>query len=203
MFVLPRLEVRGPARRFERCRFLHYELLAARPNPRNWRTAPCPHSATLHVTFRWPYNDSGSLSLASKHRGSASISGQYKWDLWWLKLHGPGASPSTAIYPISMIPPMLLTHICIYRGPYGKVKQSHYRPGQALRVPGVWGSQILWQAAHKGGKVVSPTHRPPLPLILIFVRGWVNPRVTVRLEGLRQWKIPMTPSGIEPRPSDL
>jgi hypothetical protein len=44
-----------------------------------------------------------------------------------------------------------------------KVKQSHYRPWQGLRVPGAWDSQILQQSAHKGSKVVSPTHRPPLP----------------------------------------
>ena len=68
-----------------------------------------------------------------------------------------------------------------------KVKQSHYRPGQALRVPGSWGFQISRQSALEGGKVVSPTHRPAWPPGNISVRRW----------GLCQWKIPVTPSGIE------
>jgi hypothetical protein len=61
-----------------------------------------------------------------------------------------------------------------------KIKQSHYWPGQALRVPGGLGSQILRQLAHESGKVVSPMHWPPLPPgnipDTVPVRGWVKPQ---------------------------
>jgi hypothetical protein len=56
--------------------------------------------------------------------------------------------------------------------------------------------------AQDGGKIVSLTHRPNLPqeilMVLIFVRGSVDPRAIVRSEGFMSMKNTMTPSGIEP-----
>jgi hypothetical protein len=56
------------------------------------------------------------------------------------------------------------------------LKLSHYRPEQALSVPGVQASRIRRQSAHEGGKDSSSTHRAPLPpgeiaLILISASG--------------------------------
>jgi hypothetical protein len=44
-----------------------------------------------------------------------------------------------------------------------KIQKSHYMPGESLRVPGGWDSQMSRQSAHESGKVVSPKCRPPWP----------------------------------------
>ena len=62
--------------------------------------------------------------------------------------------------------------------------------------------RISRYSAHEGGKIVSPTYWLPwLPtryLVLIFGRGWVDPRATLQPGGFGQWKIPVTPLGIKP-----
>jgi hypothetical protein len=69
---------------------------------------------------------------------------------------------------------------------------------QTQRFPEVWRFQVSRRLAHEGVKFVSFMHRPPLThaspqeifLILTPVRCYVP-------EELCQWKIPVTPSGIE------
>jgi hypothetical protein len=84
-----------------------------------------------------------------------------------------------------------------------KEKHSMGRPGQALSVAVGWGFHISRQSANEGCKHVSPTRRPPsvprrYPWYSFMLEGWVNPIALVRPEGLRQWKMSMKPSEIEP-----
>ena len=82
---------------------------------------------------------------------------------------------------------------------------SHYRPGQALGAQKVGTLSVSRQSAPEGGNVVCQPYAlsaftlQVTPLVLISVRGWVEPRAIVRPEKLKEGKIPMTPSN--PRPS--
>jgi hypothetical protein len=94
----------------------------------------------------------------------------------------------------------LSVNTLIYKHPY-KVKQSRYRPGVAQRFPGSYVSQITSQRQRMVVRLSALNFGSLYPaemfLVLIYVRGWVDPRATGRSEGLCQWKIPVTPSGIE------
>ena len=82
-------------------------------------------------------------------------------------------------------------------------------PGHALRVPGGWGSQISRQSTHEGGKVVSPTHRPPSPPMKyswysFLLEAESTPGAIVRPEGLCQnEKFQWHHRESNPRPSGL
>jgi hypothetical protein len=73
-----------------------------------------------------------------------------------------------------------------------KVKPSLYRPWRLLGLWEVKAPTFSDIRRINDGKVVSRTRRPLLPpgrfLVLIFVGGWVDPRVIVQLEGLCKFK---------------
>ena len=86
---------------------------------------------------------------------------------------------------------------------YWKVNQSHYRLGVAQRVPGSYGSQISWQrhrmvvrlSALRTGHLYPPGNAPGTHFCQRLSRPQGH---SVIRRILCQWKIPMTPAGIDP-----
>jgi len=67
---------------------------------------------------------------------------------------------------------------------YIYIKQSLYRPGQALRVPGGWDLQISRQLSYEGYQSCAPAVFNPqeIFLVLISVVVWIDPRAILRSE---------------------
>ena len=88
---------------------------------------------------------------------------------------------------------ILLTDINFY-----KRQQSHHRPWgfQEVEAPRFQNNRRM-KLVRLSALRTSRLYPQEIFLVLISIRGWVDPRATVRLEGLCQWKIPVTPSGIE------
>jgi len=73
------------------------------------------------------------------------------------------------------------------------IPEQAWTGSRRLRLPGFWDSR-------QGCQPNAPTAFTPqeIFLVIISVRGWVDPRTIVQPEGLIQWKLPVTPPEIEP-----
>ena len=77
-----------------------------------------------------------------------------------------------------------------------KIKPSLYKPGQEVEAPKFPESGPM-KVVRLSALRVGRHHPQGKTLVFISVRRWVDSMAIVRPGGVIQWKIPMTPSGIE------
>jgi len=86
---------------------------------------------------------------------------------------------------------------------FHKAKLSHYRSGQDLGAPGDGDYSEFPENRHMEVEMLSAVrtgrlYSQDMSLVLVSVRGWVEPRAIVRPEGISNRKTWMPPLGIEP-----